>query len=63
MLLGGKPEDLGALDGTNQWPTLMQNAPTTRETILLNIDENENSSGIIGDKGRYKLINGKSHTT
>ncbi|KAF5291764.1 hypothetical protein FQA39_LY14252 [Lamprigera yunnana] len=47
------------IDGINQWDTLINNAPNTRKEILLNIDEVENFSGIIGEGG-FKLLNGSA---
>lgn len=58
IVLGGNVNDLGQIDGINQWDTLIQDAPTQRKNILLNIDEFENTSAYIGYNGRFKLVNG-----
>lgn len=50
---------MGNIDGVDQWKTLTEDIPTTRQDLLLNIDENENNSAIISERGRYKLMNGK----
>ncbi|XP_018562425.1 arylsulfatase B-like [Anoplophora glabripennis] len=55
---GGDVRDLGNIDGINQWDVISKNLTTTRTEILLNIDEFENQSGILGYEGRYKLVNG-----
>nr|CAH7742794.1 unnamed protein product [Callosobruchus chinensis] len=55
---GGDVSKLGKIDGINQWDVLSRNIPTNRSEILLNIDEVENHSGVLGYNGRYKLING-----
>lgn len=59
--IGGDVSDLGNIDGMNQWNAISKNAQTSRTNILLNIDELESQSGIIGYKGRYKLLNGMSN--
>lgn len=51
--------DLGDIDGINQWDVISKNESTQRKEILLNINEVENHSGILGYNGRYKLINGR----
>lgn len=59
MFSGGNVDDLGKIDGINQWDVLKEEAPTERTEILLNIDELQNTSGYIGFNGRYKLVNGE----
>lgn len=55
---GGNLEDLGSLDGVNQWNVLSNNELTERSGVLLNIDELLNNSALIGYNGRYKVVNG-----
>lgn len=59
LYLGGNPEDLGTIDGINQWEVISQNQTTKRNEILLNIEDEEKFSGILGYGGQYKLLNGK----
>ncbi|XP_076234561.1 arylsulfatase B [Calliopsis andreniformis] len=54
---GGNLEDLEEnLDGIDQWSTIRSKRKTKRTTVLLNIDEVANTSGIL--EGNYKLIKG-----
>ncbi|XP_023312068.1 arylsulfatase B-like [Anoplophora glabripennis] len=55
---GGNVSELGDIDGINQWDVISKNLTTTRTEILLNIDEFENQSAILGYEGQYKLVNG-----
>ncbi|XP_060532631.1 arylsulfatase B-like [Cylas formicarius] len=57
-IAGGNISDLGKLDGVNQWTTISEDQRGSRNEILVNIDEELNYSGLIGYKGRYKLLNG-----
>lgn len=61
-MIGGNTKDLGNIDGINQWNIISKNEKTKKEEILLNIDEVEETSGIIGFKGKYKLLNGNVKT-
>lgn len=54
--------DLGDIDGKNQWNVISKKETTERTEILLNIDEVENQSGILGYNGRFKLLNGKKQS-
>lgn len=60
---GGRPQDLGAVDGKNMWPSLSSmfdiSRPSAADTVLLNIDESLNYDGIMTRDGRFKLLNGK----
>lgn len=53
---GGNVTDLGDIDGVNQWPFLSQGKPSTRDTLLLNIDEVAPTEGAI--HRRFKLVRG-----
>nr|UNO37571.1 sulf3a [Psylliodes laticollis] len=55
---GGNITDLGKIDGIDQWNVISKNETTKRSHILLNIDDGNEYSGILGDHGRYKLLNG-----
>lgn len=61
VISGGNVKDLGKIDGINQWPALTESKTFKRTTLLLNIDEIYNSSAIIGEDGRYKLVNGNNN--
>lgn len=57
LLKGGDPLNLPQIDGINQWQTLTnRNVTTTRNEIVLEIDELEQISAFL--TRRYKLING-----
>lgn len=47
------------IDGIDQWKVLTENLTSSRTEILINIDEVKNSSTIIGNNGRHKLIQGE----
>ncbi|XP_018322397.1 arylsulfatase B-like [Agrilus planipennis] len=55
---GGDVNTLGNLDGVSQWETLTKTKPSPRNEILINIDEVNGTSAIIGYGGKYKLVNG-----
>lgn len=55
---GGNVTNLGRIDGVNQWAVIKNYTETQRDSVLINIDDNLNYSGLIGGNGRYKLING-----
>ncbi|KAG5885842.1 hypothetical protein JTB14_032037 [Gonioctena quinquepunctata] len=55
---GGEMEKLGKIDGINQWNTISRNKTTNRNEILINIDEVNGYSGMLGYGGQYKLLNG-----
>lgn len=57
---GGNLNDLGTLDGVNQWDTLSLNKSSSRSEILLSINEVDNASAIITNNGKYKYIQGGS---
>ncbi|XP_011306206.1 arylsulfatase B [Fopius arisanus] len=51
---GGNDQDLGVIDGVNQWPTIERGEPGSRKSLLINIDEKvDREAAIIG---RYKLL-------
>ncbi|CAH1403406.1 unnamed protein product [Nezara viridula] len=54
---GGQPEDLGSQDGINQWASLLSSSPGTRDMILLNINDADQTEAVI--KNKWKLI--KNH--
>lgn len=56
--LGGNVNNLGQIDGVNQWNSLINNGKSGRSSLLINIDEVQHSAGLIGENGRYKIING-----
>ncbi|RLU26301.1 hypothetical protein DMN91_000095 [Ooceraea biroi] len=53
---GGDLQDLGEIDGVDQWRMLSEGHPRTREKLLLNIDEISRTEGAIYKQ--YKLIRG-----
>ncbi|CAG9815087.1 unnamed protein product [Phaedon cochleariae] len=55
---GGNVAKLGKIDGINQWNVISKNETTKRTELLINIDEVNGYSGILGYEGRYKLLNG-----
>ncbi|KAL3272013.1 hypothetical protein HHI36_022479 [Cryptolaemus montrouzieri] len=57
-LAGGDIYSLKDMDGFDQWQSISENKSSNREEILANIDEVQGYSAIIGDAGRYKLVNG-----
>ncbi|KAF2881888.1 hypothetical protein ILUMI_24269 [Ignelater luminosus] len=57
---GGNIENLGPMDGINQWQLLTENARSKRSEVLLHLDEVRFTAGYISDYGRYKLINGST---
>lgn len=53
---GGNITDLGVVDGINQWSTITRGKFGKRNSLLLNINDQENlESAIIG---QYKLLKG-----
>ncbi|KAH1011935.1 hypothetical protein HUJ04_001203 [Dendroctonus ponderosae] len=54
----GNPKLFNNLDGQNQWSTISKDLPSHRSEVLLNIDEKNGFSGLIGQAGRYKYLNG-----
>ncbi|XP_050310955.1 arylsulfatase B-like [Anthonomus grandis grandis] len=54
---GGNPLER-QIDGINQWHSISDNTPSLRTEILLNIDDINKFSGIIGNNGRYKYLRG-----
>ena len=58
-MIGGNLTDLGIIDGIDQWKVLTENLTSSRTEILINIDEVKNTSTIIGNNGRHKLIQGE----
>lgn len=57
-LAGGNISELGSIDGINQQDSIVNGSPSSRDSILLNINELRLSSGAI--KGRFKYLTGKS---
>ncbi|XP_050499984.1 arylsulfatase B-like isoform X1 [Diabrotica virgifera virgifera] len=55
---GGDIRNLGKIDGFNQWEVISKNKTTKRTDLLINIDDVNHYSGILGYNGRYKLLNG-----
>lgn len=56
---GGNLNDLGPIDGINQWQLLSSSHGPGRDRLLININEVSRTEGaIIGD---YKFIRGKNH--
>jgi arylsulfatase A-like enzyme len=55
---GGSPEDLSSanLDGVDQWTALVQDEPSRRHQVLLQLDE---ARGLVGvRRGNWKLVSG-----
>lgn len=44
------------IDGVNQWPSIVEDFPSPRTEILLNIDDVDNVEAI--RKGKFKLVKG-----
>lgn len=57
MILGGNVENLGNIDGVNQWTSLNNTLKPIRSTILINIDESRGEEALIFD--RWKVIKSK----
>ncbi|CAG5126095.1 unnamed protein product, partial [Candidula unifasciata] len=55
-LAGGSLTDIGDIDGIDQRDVLLENAPTTRQEVLLNIDPIDKTEALI--LGDYKIISG-----
>lgn len=53
---GGDPNDLGKIDGFDQWRLLSEGRGGGRDKILLNIDEVLKTEGAI--YSRFKLLRG-----
>ncbi|GAB1869472.1 Arylsulfatase B [Camponotus japonicus] len=51
---GGNPNDLKHLDGFDQWSAIKKARDSKRKSILVNIDEKENSEAAL--IGHYKLV-------
>lgn len=62
VLTGGNVQDLGNIDGINQWQVISNDESTNRTELLINIDEVEKYSGVVGYGGKYKLLNSKWKT-
>ncbi|XP_014290774.1 arylsulfatase I [Halyomorpha halys] len=58
---GGSPEDLPLKDGINQWPSLSSGERGARHTLVVDIDDLNNSEAII--EGRWKLIKNHAATS
>ncbi|KYM99142.1 Arylsulfatase B, partial [Cyphomyrmex costatus] len=54
---GGNSKDLNNLDGINQWSTIKTEEATKRKSVVINIEDVDNSAAL---KGRYKLVQDKS---
>lgn len=55
--IGGQCEDLGNIDGVNQWHALMKNSANNRHEILHNIDDKSGYAAL--RVGQFKYVNGK----
>ncbi|XP_077531163.1 arylsulfatase I-like isoform X1 [Haemaphysalis longicornis] len=53
-LAGGNVDDLGSIDGVNQWETLSRGAPSKRRELLLGFSVLTNTGAY--RSGRYKLV-------
>lgn len=53
---GGNVVDLGGIDGVDHWPHLNRGRDPPRHELLLNIDEESKTEGVI--KRNYKLVRG-----
>lgn len=58
VLLGGDFEDLGKIDGIDQWKSLTETSKHLRSTILINIDETRGEEALIFNQ--WKLVKSKT---
>ena len=56
---GGNIADLGELDGIDQWSTIRDDKEDSREFVLVNIDEKENTEAAIFKN--FKIIKGEGN--
>jgi len=47
IILGGNFEDLGQIDGIDQWKSLTETSKQMRSIILINIDETRGEEALI----------------
>lgn len=57
LVLGGNVENLGQIDGVDQWMSLINTLKPIRSTILINIDETRGEEALIFD--RWKVVKSK----
>lgn len=57
MFLGGNYEDLGQIDGIDQWESLTDTSKKMRSIILANIDETRGEEALIFNQ--WKVVKSK----
>lgn len=57
LVLGGNVENLGKIDGVDQWTSLINMLEPVRSTVLINIDERRGEEALIFD--RWKVVKSK----
>lgn len=58
MFSGGDFEDLGKIDGIDQWKSLTETSKNLRSTILVNIDEQRGEEALIFNQ--WKIVKSKT---
>ena len=56
-ILGGDFEDLGRIDGVDQWESLTETSKRTRSMVLINIDETSGEEALIFN--HWKVVKSK----
>lgn len=57
MILGGNVEDLGHIDGIDQWKSLTETSKRMRSMMLINIDETRGEKALIFNQ--WKVVKSK----
>jgi len=57
LFLGGNFEDLGKIDGVDQWKSLTDSSKQVRSKILINIDETRGEEALIFNQ--WKVVKSK----
>lgn len=53
--IGLDPSNLGEIDGVNQWQSLVSDAPSVRQEVLINIDDVSNYAAIVRSDFKYVI--------
>jgi len=57
LFLGGDFDDLGKIDGVDQWKSLIETSKRMRSMILINIDETRGEEALIFNQ--WKVVKSK----
>lgn len=57
MFLGGNVEDLGHIDGIDQWKSLTETSKRMRSMMLINIDETRGEEALVFNQ--WKVVKSK----